>query len=916
MRTPGNDTEWAIGPNRFLDLPERDLPLALGFEFQEPRRGIAGSGSSVARTDLGTTGQVLVRPLSRGRRGRWVGESWARFEQHSVAGADPIQVNAINRLWRLYAVTNPDRHGVTKIRLSGIDDTALWPALGAIVDAGVPLVDAESGAPVVLESEPARADVVTKEQTAGTEGDLHVTADFTHPALTQATECVRIGRPVHGIAWNAAGTIHVARLRAPASPQWLKLSSYPQGMLVPAGERSVFDRDVLPLLLQEGWAVPSPAATLRDISDYREATDAIIEVGGRTEGPSQDWFDLDISLKVGSHRVTMPELLGALSRGDEAIFLPTGEYVRLNTPEIERLRQLLIEARGLTDARRTGIRVPRVRQSWWEDLLALGVVETATNAWLDSVREAISSPPEPAPVPHGLTATLRPYQKEGFEWLANLRRSGLGGVLADDMGLGKTVQTLAMIQDEREQNAGQRGKSGPWLVVAPTSVVSNWAAEARKFTPGLRVAIVESTAKRRQASLAELARSTDILVTSYTLLRLESAEYANLRPCGVILDEAQQTKNPASQTFTSIIRLGAPVTYAITGTPMENNLGELWSVFALTAPGLLGSMPQFRKSTRKPIERGEPDAGMRMALLRRRIAPFLLRRTKEQVAADLPEKQEQVLGVELSEEHRRIYDRHLARVRQRVLHLAEDMDHNRVHVLAALTRLRQLAIDPALVDDPADSGDQTPASKDLHSGDFNARDLHSKDFHSKTDALIPLLHEVAGEGHRVLVFSQFTRYLRMIADRLTKEGIAYSYLDGATTHRSAVIAEFAEGDAPVFLISLKAGGVGLNLTMADYVVLTDPWWNPAVEAQAVDRTQRIGQTRPVHVYRIVSVGTIEEKVLALQESKRALVADVLSGDDDGAESMVGIAGESGVTGRGGAVGGAKLTLEDLHILLS
>ena len=275
---------------------------------------------------------------------------------------------------------------------------------------------------------------------------------------------------------------------------------------------------------------------------------------------------------------------------------------------------------------------------------------------------------------------------------------------------------------------------------------------------------------------------------------------------------------------------------------------------ALAAPGLLGSPAQFRAVYRRPIESGQAQAPDLMSRLRRRIAPFLLRRTKDQVATDLPTKQEQVVPVELNPAHRRLYDKHLQLERQRVLRLVEDLDRNRVEVLAALTRLRQLAIDATLVEPEA-----TAQS-------------------SKLEVLLPLLREAAAEGHRVLVFSQFTRYLGRIAERLRAEGVGYAYLDGSTKRRADVIAGFAEGDDPVFLISLKAGGVGLNLTMADYAVLADPWWNPAVEAQAVDRTHRIGQRRPVMVYRLVATNTIEEKVLALQESKRELVAGVLAED--------------------------------------
>lgn len=611
----------------------------------------------------------------------------------------------------------------------------------------------------------------------------------------------------------------------------------------------------------------------------------------------RDWFDLEVMMDVAGHQVPIGQVITALANEQEALFLPDGRYVHLTNPELERLRDLLAESRALTDQRRRALRVSRMQVSWWEELLALGVVQTAEHHWLDAVRQAAKSPPAAPPVPAGLQAQLRPYQREGFAWLATLRRWGLGGVLADDMGLGKTVQVLAMILDERTETAGPRTGNGPWLVVAPTSVVSTWATEAARFAPDLRIEVITATQARRRSTLADLASEADVLVTSYALLRLEVDQYADLDVAGLVLDEAQNAKNHTSQAFASAKKVGAPVTFAVTGTPLENNLLELWAMTALVAPGLLGSPSQFAQIYRRPIERREASAGELLARLRRRIKPFLLRRTKEQVATDLPPKQEQVLAVQLAPGHRRIYDQHLQRERQRVLHLVDDLDRNRVEVLSALTRLRQLAIDAALVEPEA----SVPSSK--------------------LETLLPLLREAAAEGHRVLVFSQFTRYLAMIADRLRAEGLGYAYLDGSTRRRDEVIRGFAEGDDPVFLISLKAGGVGLNLTMADYAVLADPWWNPAVEAQAVDRTHRIGQQRTVMVYRLVAIGTIEEKVLALQESKRELVAGILADEDTGngidarAEASAG-ADAGSVSGNGSGAGAGALTAEDLRELLA
>jgi superfamily II DNA or RNA helicase len=572
-----------------------------------------------------------------------------------------------------------------------------------------------------------------------------------------------------------------------------------------------------------------------------------------------DWFDLAVTLVVDGAEVPIAPVIAALTAGLDTLFLPDGGYVRLDRPELQRLRELLDEARALSDLRSDGLRVSRLQVSWWEELLALGIVETQERAWIDALRVAVGSPDSAPPLPEGLHAELRPYQREGYEWLARLRRAGLGGVLADDMGLGKTVQSLAMILDARSQDPD----AGPFVVVAPTSVVPNWAAEAARFAPSLRVAQIASTQARRGVPLAEAVAGADVVVTSYALFRLEYDDYAELAPSGLLLDEAQNVKNHQSKAFACAKQLPAPVKFAVTGTPMENNLGELWALLSIVAPGLLGSPKQFTAHYRTPIEAG--GNGELLGRLRRRTAPFLLRRTKEEVAPDLPSKQEQRIDVELAPAHRRLYSRQLQHERQRVLGLVDDLDRNRIEVLSALTRLRQLAIDPSLVA----TGDDAAAS-------------------SKLEVLLGLLEEAAAEGHRTLVFSQFTRFLDRIETRLRASGLDFVRLDGGTRKRAEVVRSFAEGTQPVFLISLKAGGTGLNLTMADYCVLTDPWWNPATEAQAVDRAHRIGQTRSVMVYRLIAKDTIEEKVMALQDRKRALVSDILGGEGGGAISAADI----------------------------
>jgi SNF2 family DNA or RNA helicase len=419
------------------------------------------------------------------------------------------------------------------------------------------------------------------------------------------------------------------------------------------------------------------------------------------------------------------------------------------------------------------------------------------------------------------------------------------------MGLGKTLQVLALIQHVVAGDAGS-----PFLVVAPTSVVTAWQHQAALHAPGLRVGV----GARRTDDVAGIAEAHDVVVTTYALLRLESAQFAAQHWAGLVLDEAQQVKNHQGKTYSAVRSVDADFRLAVTGTPFENRLMELWSLLSITTPGLYPWPRRFRDVVVRPVEKDGDEAALRR--FRTRIRPFLLRRTKELVADDLPPKQEQVLEVDLERRHRKIYDTHLARERQRILGLVADFDRNRVAIFSALTKLRQLALDPALVD---------PA--------------HEKVGSAKVSLLVDHLAEITAEGHRALVFSQFTSFLSRVRESLTREGITTTYLDGGTRDRGAVVDAFRRGDAPVFLISLKAGGTGLTLTEADYVFVLDPWWNPAAEAQAVDRAHRIGQDKHVHVYRLVATDTIEEKVMALKARKAELFARVIDGDGASAQGI-------------------------------
>ncbi len=616
-----------------------------------------------------------------------------------------------------------------------------------------------------------------------------------------------------------------------------------------------FCDEMLPRLTEAGVVV----SQVGEERDYRlssavpqiEFSTAEIDPDADQDDPRSDWFDLVVDVRIDGELVPFDQLFRALAQEEPYLILETGVYFGLDRPEFAQLLELITEARSLQDRERPGLRINVHQQSLWEELISCGTVAAQAERWSRTIA-ALAESHQPAEVatPVGLKAELRAYQREGFGWLWRLWSLGLGGILADDMGLGKTVQALALICAAQESEGGGRR---PFLVVAPTSVVGNWAAEAARFTPDLRVVALDRSQRKSRTPLAETVAGADLVVTSYTLLRLDAEAYGEQPWAGMLLDEAQFVKNHQAKTYAAIRRMAVPATFAITGTPLENSLMDLWSMLSLTAPGMFPSPGKFTEYYRRPIERGE--APERLERLKQRIAPVMLRRTKALVAAELPAKTEQVIEVELNSRHARIYQTHLQRERQKVLGLIDDLDDNRFTILSSLTLLRQLSLDATLVDDRHDG---------VPSG--------------KIDLLAELLPELVAEGHRALVFSQFTGFLRRIGDRLREEGVDYVYLDGRTKDRAATIEQFRTGDAGVFLISLKAGGFGLNLTEADYCFVCDPWWNPAAETQAVDRAHRIGQTRPVMVYRLVSKDTIEHKVMDLKARKEKLFSAVMDAD--------------------------------------
>ena len=729
----------------------------------------------------------------------------------------------------------------------------------------------------------------------------------------------------------------------------LPLAGRPPALWQPLDLRGMatarFMTETLPVLLEmEAFDVEVDD----DVPDYREAADTpVITTSVSDDEDRPDWFSLSVRVHVGEEEIPLALLMAAVAAGEPEVLLESGTWVSIDRPEIEALARLMEEGRELADPQAQGeLRVSALHAGYYEVLESLGVIERATARWKErvgrlleraraaeaaaghnAVADAGGSADE-APVPEGMRATLRPYQLEGYRWLDFLRQAGLGGVLADDMGLGKTVQVLAAVQRLVEEREGAGGEApvddgtdedsestdsdalnepegtGPVLVIAPTSVVGSWVEQAECFCPGLRVRAVTRTAAKREETLEQITARCDVVVTSYTIARMCEGEFIAQDWSWVVCDEAQFVKNHASATYKAVRRLRTPSTIVITGTPLENSLMDLWALMSIAAPGLLPEPERFGQVYRKPIDRGDAEA---LGRLRRRMRPFLLRRTKEQVAADLPAKTEQVLAVELGAKHRKAYDQRLARERQRILGLLEeDTAQLRFIALKALTTLRQMALDPALVD--AQAGDNasrtdSPGKKPVRGMTGKAATAPSKGQpgpgrrpspSAKVEVLLEHLGPIVSEGHRALIFSQFTRYLSGVREHLEDAGVRTAYMDGGTSNRQEVIDAFRAGGADVFLISLKAGGFGLTLTEADYVFLLDPWWNPQTEEQAVDRTHRIGQDKPVMVYRLVSADTIEEKVMALKEKKAELFARVVEGTG-GAEGAAGAAGAGGLS---------------------
>ena len=567
-----------------------------------------------------------------------------------------------------------------------------------------------------------------------------------------------------------------------------------------------------------------------------------------------DWLNVKLTYESEGIAVDRDELRRCIAQGKKYVRLEDGSFAAFDPDQVKAMMEREVEI--LTAAGKSG-KLALAHAGRVQELLlqAQGSSVTASARELFQKLGSIEEI-EATKKPRNLKATLRPYQDSGLSWLKFIHDIGSGGVLADDMGLGKTVQTIALLLAVKQEEKQIRT-----LIVAPTSVVTNWERELARFSPTLSVALWHGADRKEQA---EAVKEADVVITSYALLRRDEEFLSKLDLTYAILDEAQHIKNPMSATAAAAKRLHSKRRLALTGTPIENRLSEIWSIFDFVSPGLLGPLDRFEQRYSRPIEAGDYKTAQR---LRSTIHPFILRRTKSEVAKDLPEKIETDQICDLTGEQRNVYLAVAREVRAQVLGEVErvGLAKSQIQILAGLTRLRQAACDPRLLGLPRDYSDEDSG---------------------KLVALRELVSNAVEGGHKVLIFSQFVMMLKIIEKAMKEDGVPYEYLDGSTKDRQARVDNFQNNPSvPVFLISLKAGGTGLNLTAADTVIHFDPWWNPAVEQQATDRAHRIGQTKVVTAYRLVAAGTIEEKILLLKAKKRELVASVLSEDAGGAKKL-------------------------------
>lgn len=606
-------------------------------------------------------------------------------------------------------------------------------------------------------------------------------------------------------------------------------------------------------LVEDGWEVFADGSKVRQAGAMKFRVESNI-----------DWFDVNAQIDFEGRNVAFPELLQALERGESTVRLDDGSLGILPEEWLEQIGMIS----GLGTLDEESLRFSNSQAALLDALLS-AQENVEFDEQFQDLRERFRNFTgiDQAKAPKEFQGELRDYQRDGLSWMSFLNDFNFGGCLADDMGLGKTVQFIAMLLQHKLKTKGSK-EAAPTLIVVPRSLIFNWKSECNRFAPKLRV--MEYTGVDRAALRDEFA-SQDVILSTYGTVRRDIAVLKDIQFDYVVLDEAQTIKNPSSQIARASRLLRARHRLALSGTPIENNAGDLWSIFEFLNPGMLGRSSAFRNHV------SDPDSDDSRQLVARGLRPFILRRTKKQVAAELPDRLEETIYCDMEDDQRRLYDELRLHYRESLLGAVhkDGLAKSKMHVLEALLRLRQAACHPALL----------------------SRGEESETF-AKLDFLVPHLKELVAEGHKSLVFSQFTSMLSIVRQHLDETGIDYEYLDGQTRDRERRVGRFQdEDDCKVFLISLKAGGLGLNLTAADYVFLLDPWWNPAVEAQAIDRAHRVGQTRTVFAYRLICRDTVEEKIAELQKKKRDLADAILDGADQ--KSIM-----------------KDLSVEDLELLLS
>jgi superfamily II DNA or RNA helicase len=823
----------------------------------------------------------------------WQRTSNGQIEPKLVVHGTPVDVLALNRLWYLDPASK--RLGPLNLPYPGHLARQLL-TIPPLAEADLPAV---AGALAELAPElppPAAAELrvvdcaPTPVLTLGTLGVFGISRYRDYPANSHHFDYAMLGFEYDGlgvdaetsaefVATPAGETVRVRRkpeiekalkeslgplgfIRASSHQLYLNASA-PRGTLLGLASEAhwpAFMSGAVPVLKASGWRIVIPPGFRHYVREV-ETWDAEIE---EAEG---GWFNLDMGIVVEGKRLPLAPLLHHLFQQDDRwldagklnrlandtpidLIAPDGARIRVPAERLKPIARTLIDlfdGKPADSLRLSKLDAPRLAEltdmKRWQFKGAEAVQDLARRLkGLGKVK--------PVDLPKGLAIELRPYQREGLAWLQYLREHDLAGILADDMGLGKTAQTLAHLLLEKE--SGRLDK--PALVVLPTSLIFNWKREAERFAPSLKVLSLHGNDR---AARFALIPDSDVCLTTYPLLWRDAEVLTRQDYHLLILDEAQTVKNAASQAAQTVRKLNARHRLCLTGTPLENHLGELWSQFDFLLPGFLADSKSFTRTWRTPIEKHGDK--LRRDLLAARIKPFMLRRRKEDVAKELPPKTIIVRTVELEGGQRDLYEtvRSAMDIRVREEIASKGFNRSQIVILDALLKLRQVCCDPRLL--------KLDAAKRVKE-------------RAKLDQLMDMLPELVDEGRKVLVFSQFTSMLALIEEELTKARIGYTLLTGSTTDRESVIKGFQEGDIPVFLISLKAGGVGLNLTAADTVIHFDPWWNPAVENQATDRAHRLGQTKNVFVYKLVVSGSIEEKILALQDKKADLAAGVLSED--------------------------------------